>query len=372
MYDLGDEIQTYRRFSAMAVQYKSTTIKRKFKHLSVYERGQIAALVKEGKTLHYIAKKLGRSPSTISREIKRGTTIQMRSDLSTYKEYFPETGQAVYEKNRMNCGAKCKLAQVEDFLKFAEDKILHEKWSPDAVVGLCRRDPKWQNFAIVCTKTLYNYIDRGLLKVRNIDLNLKLRLKPKRKRVRQNKRIMGKTIDQRPEEVQLRQTFGHWEIDTITGKKSDDSVILTLTERKTRHELLFLLDAKDSNAVNEALLELKNYYGEQVCKVFRTITADNGSEFSGLSETLQQLGIEVYFTHPYSSWERGTNERHNGLIRRFIPKGKAIKDFSAGTIKRIQQWLNNLPRKILDYKTPEECFNEELFKITNEELTKTA
>jgi len=356
----------------MVVQSKFTTATRKFKHLSVYERGQIAAFVKEDKTLCYIAKKLGRSPSTISREIKRGTTIQMRTDLSTYKEYFPETGQAVYEKNRMNCGAKCKLAQVEDFLKIAENKILHEKWSPDAVVGFCRRDPKWKNSAIVCTKTLYNYIDQGLLKVRNIDLNLKLRLKPKRKRIRQNKRIIGKSIDQRPEDVQTRQTFGHWEIDTVTGKRSNDSVILTLTERKTRYELLYLLDTKDSNAVNIALLELKKCYGEHVSKIFRTITADNGSEFSGLSEALQQLGIEVYFTHPYSSWERGTNERHNGLIRRFIPKGKAIKDFSEETIERIQQWLNSFPRKILGYKTPEECFNEELLKIDNEETYKTA
>jgi len=111
----------------MAVQYKSTTTEHKFKHLSVYERGQIAALLKEGKSQRYIANKLGRSPSTISREIKRGTTMQMRTDLSTYKVYFPETGQAVYEKNRMNCGARRKLAQVEDFLKFAEDKILREK-----------------------------------------------------------------------------------------------------------------------------------------------------------------------------------------------------------------------------------------------------
>ena len=341
----------------MAVQSKSTTKIRTFKHLSVYERGQIAALLKEGKSQRYIAKKLGRSPSTISREIKRGTTVQRRSDLSTYEEYFPETGQAVYEKNRMNCGTKCKLAQVEEFLKFAEDKILNEKWSPDAVVGSCKRNPKWQNNAIVCTKTLYNYIDQRLLRVRNIDLNLKPRLKPKRKSIR------GTSIEQRPKEVLERQTFGHWEIDTIVGKRTNDSVILTLTERKTRHELLFLLEAKDSKAVNKALLGLKNQYGEQVSKIFRTITADNGSEFSELAETLQKLGIKVYFSHPYSSWERGTNERHNGLIRRFVPKGKAIKDLSAKTIERIQNWLNKLPRKILGYKTPEECFYEELAKI---------
>ncbi|WP_058484826.1 IS30 family transposase [Defluviitalea phaphyphila] len=344
----------------MVAKINNTTTKRKFKHLSAYERGQIAALLKEGKSQRYIAKKLGRSPSTISREIRRGTTTQLRSDLSSYKQYFPETGQAVYEKNRRNCGAKYKLAQVQKFIKFAEDKILNEKWSPDAVVGLCKRKHEWKDTDIVCTKTLYNYIDKGLLKVKNIDLNLKLRIKPKRKRIRKNRRIMGKSIEQRPKEVQLRKTFGHWEIDTIVGKKTKDSVILTLTERKTRYELLFVLDSKDSNAVNKKLLELNNLYGKQVSKIFRTITADNGSEFCNLSKALEKLGIEVYHTHPYSSWERGTNERHNGLIRRFIPKGKSIKDFSEETIKRIQQWINNFPRRILGYKTPEECFNEEI------------
>ncbi|AEV67270.1 IS30 family transposase [Acetivibrio clariflavus] len=356
----------------MVIKTNNNTTKRKFKHLNVYERGQIEAFIKEGKSQRYIAKMLGRSPSTISREIKRGTTIQMRHDLTTYRKYFAESGQIAYEKNRLNCGAKCKLARVEDFIKFAEEKILYEKWSPDAVVGSCIVNSKWMHSTIVCTKTLYNYIDQGLLKVRNIDLNLKLRIKPKVRRDRQNKRILGKSIDQRPEDVQLRQTFGHWEIDTIIGRKSSDTVILTLTERKTRYELLFLLEARDSNAVNKALLELKNFYGEQFCNIFRTITADNGSEFSRLTEILQPLGIEVYYAHPYSSWERGTNERHNGLIRRFIPKGKAIRDFTATTIKRIQDWLNNLPRKILDYKTPEECFNEELFKIVNDDTSKTA
>jgi len=372
MYDLGDQTKHTGGFSAMVVQSKSTTNKRKFKHLTVYERGQIAALLKEGKSQRYIAKRLGRSPSTISREIKRGTTIQMRTDLTTYEEYFPETGQAVYEKNRKNCGAKYKLAQVEEFIKFAEYKILHEKWSPDAVVGSCKREVKWENAGIVCTKTLYNYIDQGLLKVKNIDLSLKVRLKPKKKRICQNKRIMGKSIEQRPSEVNTRKTFGHWEIDTMVGKKSEDSVILTLTERKTRYELLFVLDVKDSNAVNKKILELNNLYGEQIPKVFRTITADNGSEFSGLSKMLEELGIEVYHTHPYSAWERGTNERHNGLIRRFIPKGKSIKDFSEETIKRVQQWLNSFPRRILGYKTPEECFNEEIYNLANENRPKIA
>lgn len=345
------------------VNSKFTTPGRSFKHLSTFERGQIDALLKEGRNQKYIADKLGRSPSTISREIKRGTTTQLKSDLTTYTAYFPDTGQAVYEKHRTNCGAKCKLAQTEGFLAFAEDRILNEKWSPDAVVGACKRDPKWQDVPMVCTKTLYSYIDQRLLTVRNIDLNLKLRLKPKKSRTRQNKRIMGQSIEQRPEEVQSRQTFGHWEIDTIIGKRSNDSAILTLTERKTRHEILFLLEAKDSPSVNNSLSELKNCYGERISQVFRTITADNGSEFSELTGILKKWGSEVYFAHPYSSWERGTNERHNGLLRRFIPKGKAIKDFSPATIERIQNWANQLPRKILGYKTPEQCFYDELSKI---------
>lgn len=363
MYDLGVQSKHTGGFSTMVVQPKSITTVRSFKHLNTFERGEIAALLKEGKGQCYIAKKLGRSPSTISREIKRGTTAQLKSNRSTYFSYFPETGQAIYEKHRSHCGAKSKLAQAEEFLKFAEDKILKEKWSPDAVVGSCKKDPKWTETLMVCTKTLYNYIDHGLLKVRNIDLYLKTRLKPKRTRIRKNKHILGQSIEQRPEEVNHRETFGHWEIDTVVGKRSHDSVILTLTERKTRDEILFFLPEKSSKAVNDALRTLKQRYHERISQVFRSITADNGSEFSELSSVVQDWGSQIYFAHPYSSWERGTNERHNGLLRRFIPKGKAIKDLSSGTLQRIQDWVNRLPRKILAYKTPEKCFMEELAKI---------
>lgn len=346
------------------VNSKFTTPRRSFKHLSPFERGQIKALLKEGKKQLYIADKLGRSPSTISREIKRGTTTQRRSDLSTYATYFPDTGQAVYEKHRTHCGAKFKMAQVEKFLDLSEKKILKEKWSPDAVVGWCKRDPKWQDTPMVCTKTLYSYIDQGLLAVRNIDLELKVRLQPKKKRIRQNKRIMGQSIEHRPEEIETRKTFGHWEIDTVIGKQSDDKVILTLTERKTRHEILFLLESKTSQAVTDALLNIVKFYGKQVSQVFKTVTADNGTEFSSLSELIQEWGSLAYFAHPYSAWERGTNERHNGILRRFIPKGKTFENLSFDIIQRVQNWINQLPRKILDYSTPEECFFEELLNIS--------
>ncbi|EYE87135.1 integrase [Fervidicella metallireducens AeB] len=334
-----------------------------FKHLKSYERGEIFALLKEGKSIRYIAKKLGRSPSTISREIKRGTVSQLKSDLSCYSSYFHETGQAVYENHRSNCGAKIKLAKAETFIKFAEEKIRKNNWSVDTVVGYCKTDPSWKDEFIVSTKTLYNYIDRGFLSIRNIDLPLKTRLKPKRKRIRENKRLLGKSIDLRPEQINSRQEFGHWEIDTVIGKKSGDKALLTLTERKSRYEIIMLLDNKDSKSVDDSINKLMEVYGNDFKKIFKSITSDNGVEFSNLQSILKKYDVEVYYTHPFSSFERGTNERHNGLIRRFIPKGKSIKDISIDTIQRVQNWMNTLPRKLLNYKTPEKIFCEELLKI---------
>ena len=349
-------------------QYNCTTKCRSFKHLSVYERGKIAALYKEGKSIRYIARQLGRAPSTISREIKRGTVTQLKSDLSTYEAYFPEAGQAIYEKRRKNCGAKLKLPLVKDFIRFAEEKMLQEKpWAPDTIVGYCKKDPSWKDKPIVCTKTLYNYIDRGLLRVRNIDLLLKPRLKPRDKtKKREPKRIMGKIIDLRPKEVETREEFGHWEIDTVVGKRSNDAVLLTLTERKTRYEHIFLLESRNSEAVKKVFMELKACYGELFGEVFKSITADNGSEFSELSTILESLKSEAYFTHPYSSWERGSNERQNGIIRRFIPKGKVIKNIPSTEVKEIERWMNQYPRKILDYSTAEQCFYRELLNICKE------
>lgn len=347
----------------MTVQAKHTTTVRSFKHLSLYERGMIYAFLKEKRSLRYIAEQLQRNPGTISREIKRGTTTQRRSNWTTFQAYFPETGQAVYVKHRAMSGFHCKMALVETFLEFAETQILRNQWAPDTIVGFCRSHPAWKDKAIVCAKTLYNYIDRCFLKVRNINLLLKVRRKTKRSIVRKNKRILGQSIEQRPAEVETRQEFGHWEIDTVIGKRSGDQALLTLTERMTRQEWIIPLAQKDTLSVQIGMEKLKEYFGPFFSKVFRSITADNGSEFAELAVLVEPWNSSVYFTHPYSSWERGTNERHNGLIRRFIPKGKPIREISPATIQRIQDWCNQLPRKILGYKTPQQCFNEELQKI---------
>jgi len=348
----------------MTVQSEHTTTARSFKHLSLSERGVIFALLHENRSTRYIAKQLKRSPSTVCREIRRGTAAQLRTGRIPYQSYFPDTGQAVYEKHRVNSRKTGKQYLASKFLRFAETKILSDKWSPDAVVGYCRSHPQWQQEVLVSTKTLYHYIDRCRLDARNIDLYLKVRRKTNHRRSRTNKRILGQSIELRPEEILTRQEFGHWEIDTVVGRRSGDEALLTLTERKTRQELLFRVANKDSESVQTVMKELQERIGASFARIFRSITADNGSEFADLSTLLAPWNCQVYFSHPYSSWERGTNERHNGLIRRFIPKTKDIRNASDALVRKTQDWCNHLPRKILGYKTPQERFLEELATIT--------
>jgi IS30 family transposase len=151
-----------------------------------------------------------------------------------------------------------------------------------------------------------------------------------------------------------------WEIDTVIGSKSkEDESLLTMVERKTRNALIRKIPSKTAEAVRKEFDQIKDEFGSRFQQVFRSLTADNGSEFAALS-ALKEENVGVYFTHPYSAFERGTNENHNGLIRRFIPKGKKISDCSQEAIARVEEWMNGLPRKILGYKTPEELFEAEL------------
>jgi IS30 family transposase len=343
-------------------QTHHNTNKRSFKHLTPFDRGQIQALRREGKTLQEIADVLGRNKSTISRELQRGTVTQRRSDLTEYQAYFPETGQAIYEANRSHCGAKYKLAQVAEFIHFAVEKIQNDHWSPDAICGYAKTNHLFEG-ARVCTKTLYHYIELGALPVKNIDLPLKVRRSTKKKQTRKNKKILGMSIEERPSHIHERKEFGHWEIDTMLGSRKKGAALLTLTERTTRKEHIFKIDQKTVDGVNQAIQELKNIYGTAFSSVFKTITSDNGSEFSELVKAMDCDQIHIYYTHPYTSSERGTNERHNGLIRRFIPKGKSIDDIDDTLITYVENWCNSLPRKILGYKTPNDLFLEELKKI---------
>lgn len=341
----------------------NNTESRKNKHLNFKERMTIEIRLKDGFSVYKIAKELGRSINTITNEINRGTTTQIRQGKHI-KIYLADTGETVYTKNRLNSCRPFKMLDCSEFINYTVDKIKNDSWSPDACVGEAIANGRFERYQMVCTKTLYNYIDLGLLDVKNTDLPIKLRRNTKSTRVKKHKKKLGSSISERPIDINSRTEFGHWEIDTVIGEKSNnDNVLLTILERKTRYAIVLNILSKTANAVMDAFSRLRSLFGEQFSQVFKTITGDNGSEFADLSTIESETDTKVYFTHPYSSFEKGTNERHNGLIRRFIPKGKRISDYSSDDIAFIEEWMNTLPRRILNYKTPEELFEMYLDKI---------
>lgn len=345
-------------------QTQHTTAPSSFKHLELDRRGMIAAYHDQGLSTRQIGAKIGCSHSTVSRELHRGTVKQLNSDLTVRNQYFADAGQRVYEENRSRCGPRFKVILVSNFLNHAQKMILEMKWSPDAIVGEYRINQKTKDLPCVCTNTLYSYIDKGILApIKNIDLLQKVGRKTRKPHCRKNKRILGESIENRPSEISGRETFGHWEIDTVIGKQSEGPSLLTIHERKSRAFLIRLLPEHTSECVNEALRTLQKASGHHFPQVFQTITADNGSEFYGLAERLQDLGSKAFFCHPYSSWEKGGNEKHNSLIRRFLPKGTSFADLVGEDIARIQNWCNNLPRKILGYRTPSQVFEMESLAI---------
>lgn len=217
---------------------------------------------------------------------------------------------------------------------------------------------------MVCTKTLYNYVDAVLFAITNLDLPLKLKRSTKRIRVKQHKTNLGTCISECPEHINDRSEFGHWEIDTIIDKKDkSNKVLLRITEQMTRKEIIRVLSNKTTESVQNSMLALMEETDDAFSKVFKSITADNGTEFADLAMLETLTDSKVYFAHPYSSSECGTNECHNGIIRRFIPKGKHISDYSIKAILSVQNWCNTLTRKILNYLTPDEVFEDQLRTI---------
>lgn len=344
---------------------KLTTSTHKGKHLTYAERQVIMVLHGLGWSNRRIAAEIDRAPQTINKEIKNGLVGQIRQVKAPKKTYTypfsvysPDLAQAVYTRNRQASRRPLILAECSEFIEWADTKMLVEGWSPDTAVGRARAQEKFDR--IPCASTLYNYIDQRLVRTTNLDLAEKVSRNTKVKRARQNLRELGKSIEERPAEVNDRSRIGDWEIDTVQGVKgADEPVLLTLTERRTRLELIFKIDSKSASPVNQVLSQLSTRVGAEFGKVFKTITADNGSEFTSLEDAVKET-TDIYYTHPYSSYERGTNERHNRMIRKYVPKGKSMKTLSHDTVTRIQNSLNNLPRKPFGYKTPTEMMLQEL------------
>lgn len=331
----------------------STTTTRSYKHLDPYRRGQIFALLSTGMSKTDIAKQVKISRSTLYREITRGTVTQMRSDLTTYQKYFPDTTQKNYEANRRASRKPYKIQKAHEFLCHLQEQFFQQHMSIDAICSRTARDRLFDT--PVCTKTVYNYIAQGLLPIKNIDLPQRVRRKNTTKQERTGEPRFGQSIELRPDSVDSREEFGHFEIDSILGKQGTDSALLALDERSSRKRFLLPLAEKTSACVNEAIQRLKDSLGKHFSLIFKSVTSDNGSEFSKLQEVFGD--IPVYYAHPYTPSERGTNERQNGMVRRFIPKGTDIACLTPDTIQQVEDWMNNLPRKILGYDTPKERFD---------------
>jgi len=337
---------------------------RKGKHLTLRERYVIETLAKETMTAKAIASRLGRDRRTIERELQIGKVQLKNSDWSDREEYSAEVAQHKHEERGSRKGPSLKIGHDHALAQHIEDKIKRDKYSPDAIIGEIKaKQLKFKN--MICTKTLYNYIARGLFA--NLS-NQNLLFKGKRKKKKPNKKsrmafknLKGTSIDERPQSANDRQEVGHWEIDCVVGKQGGSgAALLVLSERKSRLEIIRKMPDKTQSSVIAVLDELERKYGERFYREFKTITADNGSEFldfRSLERSIIKPGcsrVKIYYAHPYSAWERGTNENSNQIIRRFIPKGTDIAKISKKAISRIERWMNNYPRKILGYKTANE------------------
>lgn len=348
------------------MERKHCSTKKRYAHLSESERYKIEVLLADRKKVVEIAKLLCRNRATIYREIGRGAVARLQYDLSEKITYRAHVGQAEYELRGRNKERSLKIGKDKVLEEYIRLKLVDKRFSPDAIIGSIK--VSGQKFTgMICTKTLYNYIDKGMFSgISNKDLWQK-RNKKRRKyrpvgRVSRTNR-MCRSIEKRPLAVEKRRDYGHWEGDTLKGPQGAKTSLITLTERKTREEIIIKVARASQEEIKAAFDRLEREYGPRFRSKFKSITFDNGVEFlDWRSIEISILGkgrrTTIYFAHSFSSWERGTNENHNRMIRRFIPKGTDIADLAESKINEIEDWMNNYPRKILEYKTPRQVVGE--------------
>lgn len=342
---------------------------RRFRHLTKTDRLIIEKYLKRKISPAEIAEDIGVHISTIYREIKRGQVLQRNSDLTEERRYCGDYAQQLYRENLKAKGPGLKIGNDHALAEYIENKMLNEDYSPAAVLGEIARSPEIRkNFTVTISEwTLYKYIDKGLfLTLTNKNLPVKGKRKAKHKKVEKVARApKGKSIEKRPAEVDTRETFGNWEMDSVEGKQGTKPRLVVLTERMTRGELIFLVPDGTAASVVRVLNRLERKYGAMFYRVFRTITVDNGSEFAdcaGMEKSCRRRGkrTDIYYCHPYTSSERGSNENQNKLIRRHFPKGIDFRNVTAGAVAHAEQWINHYPREMFDYAPAEELFAEAL------------
>lgn len=352
------------------------TMPRRFKHLTMNDRLRIERWQREGFTARQIADRLRVHLSTVYRELKRGRYDRL--DGATWElvpAYSPDIAEARYQENLRAKGPALKIGKDHELARYIEETIVKNECSPAAVLGYAMREGRSFQTS-VSVATIYSYIKKGLfLRITQVDLPRHGRRKIKYHKVKtkkdQSRASAGESIEHRPVEAEGREVFGHWEMDTIYSRKNSTTrSLLVLAERKTRWVFIVLLPDRKAESVVRALDALERKMGAVIFrKIFQTITVDNGSEFSAAAE-LERSAINktiprtrVFFCHPYSSWERGSNENANGMIRRRHPKGTNFARVNATQIAVTERWLNNYPRKLLGYRSSAEVFQECLREI---------
>ena len=344
-----------------------------YHHLSEKDRATIQTLIeqkdKNGKRLFnntYIANYLGVHRSTISRELKnrKSYRFMVRSGRTIEKPYNATDAHNNYLFKRGLSKGQYKLRKFSNMAKFIEDKIKVDKWAPDVIVGYMKTHNYFNKdgFCSISTPTIYNAIRLGIIKVK-IEDTRRMKYFPEYTYKDKNSLPASKipySIESRPEYINNRSTFGHFEIDTVIGtNRGKHECLLTMTERKTKYEMIFKISSKTSKNVVNKINQIKLFMNKHYNKVFKSFSTDNGSEFSDFLGIIKDSKTAIYFCHPYCSGEKGTNEKHNSMIRYFIPKKTLLENYSCDDINKIADWMNNYPRKSLNYKTPLEALLEE-------------
>ena len=312
----------------------------KYNHLSQNERYQIFALMKAGLNQTQVALTLGRSKSTISREIERNSGL---------KGYRPK--QATLKSEVRALGSRNAKKVSVDTLKSAFD-LVRQEWSPEQIAGTMN----------ISHETVYRHVYADKDCGGKLFMHLRSQ-KKRRKRYASGRQRRGqipnrRSIHERPAVVDLRLEVGHWEGDTVIGARHKQAIV-TLVERKSGYAKLFKVSNKTAELVSAAMIEsLKPFDG-----LVDTITLDNGKEFADHQKVDLELGSTIYFADPFASWQRGTNENFNGLLRQYIPKDRPLSTVTQEELKMIENKLNHRPRKRLGFKTPHEVFHESLNRV---------
>lgn len=313
-----------------------------YKHMTMEEREVMAQMHWEGTAVSEIARVLGRDKGTISRELKRNASPK-------YQCYTPCQAQKRSDARRLGASRRPRLKD-KGIRQYVEEK-LSVGWSPELIAGRMGMDHRGKT---ISHEAIYQYIYHPTTEKREELIACLRRAHRKRKakgigRKQKKTKIPNRvSIQQRPQSVENRRVYGHWEGDSLVSRKSLVA-LQSLTERKSRLLLLSKMDRKGAQETAMTVIERLWALPEGLR---RSITFDNGTENAQHEIITAEIGIKCFFAHPYSSWERGTNEHINGLVRWYLPKGTDFSKITDEQIAQIEALINNRPRKCLGFKTP--------------------